>query len=643
MVINYLQLRNRNERRRVRVVVTGLLIILTAVIPLVAMINLSWWEPVRRLTPLYESSIFPLLLPIFYPAFPIAIAYAVLRHRLFDIRFMIRLGVKYTATRGMLLSLVPIVALVFVGDLYHHRSQPLADIIARRFWLYALLAGGAFLLHRQRRLWLDALDRRFFREHYDAQRTLRAVVDEIRQSPDFEKVAPRVVSQVDSALHPEFAALLMRPPGEPKYRVLSSSGNVPPSIPADSKLIGMARLLGKPLEVSPSQSGWLRQLPPQEIRLLQQARVEWLFPVSLAEGQTEALLVMGPKKSEEPYSWEDQELLQAITSSLALLLEQTPSKGFEVCPECGTCYDTGSGKCRKEGSDLTPLPFPRMLAHRYRFDRCLGEGGMGMVYESLDTQLGRHVAVKLIRPDLTSSPEAVARFRREAKTAASFSHPNVVTVHDFGIADDQRAYLVMELLQGSTLRQELNRHGRLTVARAASILEGVCTAVAAAHQRRLLHRDLKPENIFLANSEGSEIAKILDFGVAKPIASADTTSSAGQTGPGMLVGTLKYMSPEELRGGKPAASWDVWALAVVAYEMLTGIHPFDGSTSLDISNRILAGQVTPLRTHFPEAPASWQRFFDRALADNVESRQESSPQFFSEFKESVEHIKTALQ
>jgi serine/threonine-protein kinase len=111
----------------------------------------------------------------------------------------------------------------------------------------------------------------------------------------------------------------------------------------------------------------------------------------------------------------------------------------------------------------------------------------------------------------------------------------------------------------------------------------------------------------------------------------------------MLVGTLKYMSPEELRGGKPAASWDVWALAVVAYEMLTGIHPFDGSTSLDISNRILAGQVTPLRTHFPEAPASWQRFFDRALADNVESRQESSPQFFSEFKESVEHIKTALQ
>ena len=164
--------------------------------------------------------------------------------------------------------------------------------------------------------------------------------------------------------------------------------------------------------------------------------------------------------------------------------------------------------------------------------------------------------------------------------------------------------------------------------------------MAAAHQRRLLHRDLKPENIFLANSEDSEIAKILDFGVAKPIASADTTSSSGQTGPGMLVGTLKYMSPEELRGGKLAESWDVWALAVVAYEMLTGIHPFDGSTSLDISNRILAGQVTPLRTHFPEGPASLQRFFDRAPAVQVEARPASALGLYSEFGDILNNLRT---
>ena len=348
---------------------------------------------------------------------------------------------------------------------------------------------------------------------------------------------------------------------------------------------------------------------------------------------------MGQKKSEEPYSWEDQELLQGITGSLALLLEQTSLRGFEVCPECGTCYDTGSGKCRREGADLTPLSFPRLLAHRYRFEKRLGEGGMGMVYESLDTQLGRHVAVKLIRPDLTSSTEAVTRFRREAKTAASFSHPNVVTVYDFGVADDQRAYLVMELLQGSTLRQELNRRGRLPPSHASEIFNGVCAAVDAAHRLRLLHRDLKPENIFLSNSETTEVVKILDFGVAKPLAATDSTRSS-QTGPGMLLGTLKYMSPEELRGGKPAESWDVWALAVVAYEMLTGIHPFDGSTSLDISNRILAGQVTPLRTHFPEAPPSWQRFFDRALAVEVEVRPASVLGLYSEFGDSLKNLRT---
>jgi serine/threonine-protein kinase len=267
---------------------------------------------------------------------------------------------------------------------------------------------------------------------------------------------------------------------------------------------------------------------------------------------------------------------------------------------------------------------------------------MGMVYESLDTELRRHVAVKLIRPDLTARPEAVARFKREAQAAASFTHPNVVTVYDFGVAEDQRAYLVMELLQGSTLRQELNRRGRLPPSRASEIFNGVCAAVDAAHRLRLLHRDLKPENIFLSNSETIEVVKILDFGVAKPLVETDSTRSS-QTGPGMLLGTLKYMSPEELRGGKPAESWDLWALAVVAYEMLAGVHPFDDSTPMDIGNRILAGLATPLIAHIPEAPASWQRFFDRALSDNVESRQESSLQFYAEFRENVENIKTALQ
>ena len=329
-----------------------------------------------------------------------------------------------------------------------------------------------------------------------------------------------------------------------------------------------------------------------------------------------------------------------ITSSLALLLEQSPVPdttrgGFEECPQCGTSYDSGSGRCTKEGAKLTPLPYPRLLARRYRFEQRLGEGGMGRVYQAFDTELERRVAVKLIRPDLTASTEAAARFKREAKAAASFAHPNVVTAHDFGMAEDRRAYLVMELLKGCTLRQEIHQRGCLPAVRALWILRDVCSAVDAAHKQRLLHRDLKPENIFIVCAGSRETAKILDFGVAKPIAPGYEPRTVGETGSGVLVGTVKYMSPEQLCGEKPSESWDLWALAVVAYEMLTGADPFVDAELSERRKSMLAGRVTPLQTRLPEAPASWQRFFDRALAIGIESRPASALQLFSDFKESI--------
>jgi len=235
-----------------------------------------------------------------------------------------------------------------------------------------------------------------------------------------------------------------------------------------------------------------------------------------------------------------------------------------------------------------------------------------------------------------ASADATARFRQEAKAAASFTHPNVDTVHDFGVAGDHRAYLVMELLRGSTLRQELTRQGRLPMTRALAVLSGVCTAVDAAHRQRLLHRDLKPENIFLVQAAGVELPKILDFGVVKSLAPSDTTQSAGRTGPGMLLGTLRYMSPEQLRGEKPAESWDLWALSVIAYEMLAGAHPFAAASALEMHNAVLAGQATPLCKHLPQAPPGWQLFFDLALALHIESRPRSALQLFSDFKQSIE-------
>ncbi|HTY61758.1 MAG TPA: protein kinase [Acidobacteriota bacterium] len=640
LILNYRRLHEPNERRRVRAVVTGVAVTMLGYLPIVASKALPNSRFLARLLgPPYN---FGLVLTCLGLALPISMAYAILRHRMFDIRVMIRLGLRYAAARGVLLSLVPIVAVILAADLVLHQDQPLKQILSQRGLLYAVLAGGGLVLHLYRRTWLDALDRRFFRERYDAQRVLRTVVDDIREERSFEKVASYVISQIEAALHPEFAALLTRRPGGSKYRVLAAKENSPPPIPADSKLMGLVRLLGKPMEISQSQTGWLRsQLPRQESDFLRQARLEWLFPICLTEGQTEALLAMGPKRSEEPYSREDQELLQGITSSLALLLEQSPSlastrEGFEECPKCGTCYDSGAGICVNENSKLTPVSFPRMLDHRYRFEQRLGQGGMGTVYRAFDTELEREVAVKLIRSDMTASTEAAARFKQEAKAAASFTHPNVVTVHDFGVGENRRAYLVMELLRGLTLRQELGKSVRLSATRASEVMQGACTAVDAAHRRRLLHRDLKPENIFLSNAGDVETTKVLDFGVVKPMTPADGTLSSGQTGPGMLLGTLKYMSPEQLNGEKPAESWDLWSLAVVAYEMLTGAHPFAGSTLLDLQNAIVAGRLIPLRSHLPDAPQNWQRFFDQALSTRIELRPNSAFQLYSSFKQSIQ-------
>jgi serine/threonine-protein kinase len=189
----------------------------------------------------------------------------------------------------------------------------------------------------------------------------------------------------------------------------------------------------------------------------------------------------------------------------------------------------------------------------------------------------------------------------------------VVTVHDFGLAGDNRAFLVMELLHGATLREVLRRDGRLTSACAIALMRDLCAAVDAAHRRQLVHRDLKPENVFLVEDAGSpRLAKVLDFGIAKVLAGDGHTATATSTGAGL--GTLHYMGPEQLRGGAVDPSWDLWALAVVAYEALTGALPFDTTSAADYQSAVLAGRVTPVTAHLPGAPAALQGLFERWLA-----------------------------
>jgi serine/threonine-protein kinase len=386
-------------------------------------------------------------------------------------------------------------------------------------------------------------------------------------------------------------------------------------------------------------------MPVDDVRLMHAAGIELVVPVGSGgvrlkpdstredDGDVRALFVLGQKRSEEPYTEDDGELLMAIAESVEMRLPTVVSataERFEECPTCGGCYDSGTLRCHAEGAALVPVSAPRLLAGRYRIERELGRGGMGTVYVALDTSLDRRVAAKLVRPDLVGLPGAVERFQREARVAAAFSHPNVVTVHDFGVAG-AHAFLVMELLDGRTLRDTLRLDKRVEPERALAILRGVISAVEAAHRRKLVHRDLKPENICLVSDGSVERAKVLDFGLAKFLAPSDSEALTAYTSGGVLLGTPLYMAPEQLRGEESDPSWDLWALAVVAFEMLSGSHPFASETDAGALGR-RAPAVDLRLAHLPDGCV---RFFARALAVDRGARPQSPSVFLAELERSL--------
>jgi hypothetical protein len=653
LAANYARLKDANERRRLRLLFIG-----GAAGVLPGLLRLVIWGifPKSPITAYLTSDPFPdVLIAVIFSLFPICFAYSILRHRLLDIRVIIRRGLQYTLARGTLLTFVPALAILLALDLSLNRRQTIADIFRVRGWVYATLGSLALFAYKRRKTWMEKLDKRFFREQYNSQRILASVLEDIREAKSFERVAPRVVSRIEAALHPEFVSVMVRRPSEPHYHLLSSapSGQTIPPLAADSKLVALARVLGKPLEVLMADTAWLEgRLPPEEIDFARGARIDLFVPIGGPTGSAEAVLALGIKRSDEPYTREDQELLESIATSLGLLFEQwAPAKpdmaavvteAFEVCPTCGLCFDPDTQRCPQDGVDLIFTRLPRTLAGRYHLERRLGRGGMGTVYEATDSGLERRVAIKVIRDHLAGSPEAARRFKREARAAAGFSHPNVVTVHDYGVAEERHAFLVMELLEGSTLRDELRRQSRLDPRRTVEIFRGACAGVDAAHRRQIIHRDLKPENVFLARSEGfdkpGEMVKVLDFGIAKILTSpgelAETLTGFG-TSSGILVGTFAYLSPEQLRGESPGVHWDLWALSVVAYETLAGQLPFESTSTAEFRSAVVAGSFKPLAASLKDAPAHWQAFFADCFAQDRTKRPQTAADFFSRLEKTL--------
>ncbi len=261
-----------------------------------------------------------------------------------------------------------------------------------------------------------------------------------------------------------------------------------------------------------------------------------------------------------------------------------------------------------------------ILSNRYRLLRQLGRGGMGSVWIAEHLTLKSEVAVKLIDPAIAESPEALGRFMREAQASAALRSPHVVQVLDYGV-DGGVPFIAMELLHGESLGQRLERERRLSPEATARILGHVARAIGRAHEAGIVHRDLKPDNIFLVQNDDEEVAKVLDFGIAKgtPLGLA-TTDGLGATRTGAILGTPYYMSPEQTEGSRQIDHrTDLWSLGVIAFECLTGSRPFDGETLGGIIMAICARPIVVPST-IAVVPTGFDEWFARATARNPEER-----------------------
>ncbi len=251
----------------------------------------------------------------------------------------------------------------------------------------------------------------------------------------------------------------------------------------------------------------------------------------------------------------------------------------------------------------------------------LGTGGMGEVYRARDPRLARDVAIKVLPPHLARDADAMARFEREARAVAALSHPNILAIYDVGTYEGG-GYAVTELLEGETLRSRLDRSA-LPWTKAVEVGAAIAEGVAAAHAKRIVHRDLKPENVFLT-SDGR--VKILDFGLARvrPASSTQASQAATETLPGSILGTIGYMSPEQVRGDDTEAPSDIFALGCVLYETVTGRKPFARETGVQTLNAILESDPPPLAASGKEAPPELDRLISRCLEKNPALRMQSA-------------------
>lgn len=489
------------------------------------------------------------------------------------------------------------------------------------------------------------IDRRFFRDQYDRERLLIELPEQLKQQTSLDELTDLVTREVTTALRPKtFRLVFLSTAVGQETLAETQKPSRYLSLPERSPLADYMQLATGAQEVP---------LPPEvqlsafELSILEQVQAALLVPMKNADGRLVGLMMLGEKQSEEPYSALDRQTLQAIGAQVGIIHDNTRLRAHveraermrrevlarldeqeinlvKECPVCGRCYDANVNLCADDRAELTlSLPVERVIEGKYRLDSLLGKGGMGAVYLAHDLRLNRSVAVKVILAHLFGDPAALRRFEREARTAAALRHPNLVAVYDFGRTGAGGAYLVMEVVRGRSLRAELRQRGRLDGPTAALWFDQICEGVKAAHAAGIVHRDLKPENVVICRDEGSlPLIKVLDFGLAKSSLEDEQTI----TRPGMVMGTVGYMAPEQAMGREAVAGSDIFSLGVMLVEAVTGEVPFPRR---NFSEYVVAVRNQAMRLSLGATPEArtLERIVRRALSREPEDRYVSVAEF----------------
>ncbi|MDP1570653.1 MAG: protein kinase [Vicinamibacterales bacterium] len=587
---------------------------------------------------------------VLLPAF--GLPYAVAVRHVFSPRTVLRRGLQYALARRTLSAVIVLPVAALVWSLIVNRDRPLADIILGQPLFYVITLALVGLGIRYRDAAQRWLDQRFFREAYDAREILLSLASRVPYETDPRELVSLVLTHVERALAPESLAVLAVIEGDTLVPVSSVHRETAP-LPLGSGLVTLLQWSHEPLEVfldddrSPAA-----RLPADDRQWLATTGTTLLVPIFAGGDGTPSLvglIGLGQKRSEEPYTAEDRQLLSAIAAQMGVALNLTrlqrrataPAAGTAItaaastptvrlaapdtagtvalsvlgsCPACLRCVDLSRLVCPDDGAGLVPVPsLPPIVDGKYRVDALVGRGGMGSVFRARDVRLDRDVAIKIVRADLLGSSEARARFRREAQIVARLQHPAIVAVFDYGTLPDGTAYLVMEFVRGEDFRGLLKRERRLEPGRLVPLLQAIAGGVQAAHDAGVLHRDLKPENVLLPASGAGP--KVLDFGVAK-VADGATDEVATFTAHATIVGTPAYMAPEQLRGGAIDVRADVYSLGVMTFEALTGTLPFGTGSLLDVGLQ----QASAAPSGADALPAALAPLVMRALALDPDGR-----------------------